>query len=296
MIPQNMVAAEITAAYPNDGGFYIWFREAGSRPMAFLCGWVTFWAGDPPSYAIMALTMASYIAFFIPAITGIGVKLVAAALIIFFMSINMRSVEVGGKFLTSMTTIKMMIFALLIGVGLFYMQGDLVSTPAIAGAPIGIMALLAGISATTWSYAGMATACSMAGEIKDPHKTMPKALIATALVVMLIYTGLTTVTVGLLPMSKLSVSQAAVAEAMAQIPMIGSTASVVTALSAIIVIAVALHGIIMCQPRIEYAMAKDGLFFKKFASVHPKWETPANAILFSCAFAIVLIFAACIII
>ena len=158
MIPQNMVAAEITAACPDDGGFYVWFREAGSRPLAFLCGWTTFWGGDPPSYSIMALALADYIAFFIPGIAGIGIKLLATALIVVFMAINMRSVEVGGRFLTFMTSFKMLLFALLIGVGLFSMNKTMISAPAVEGAATGFKALLAGVSATTWSYAGMATA------------------------------------------------------------------------------------------------------------------------------------------
>ena len=287
MIPQNMVAAEITAACPDDGGFYVWFREAGSRPLAFLCGWTTFWGGDPPSYSIMALALADYIAFFIPGIAGIGIKLLATALIVTFMIINMRSVEVGGKFLTFMTS-----FALLIGVGLFYADKTMISAPAMAGASTGFKALLAGVSATTWSYAGMATACSMAGEVKDPEKTIPKALIITVFVIIAIYTSLAAAVTGLLPMNLLTASSAPVAEAAAQIPVIGSAAGVMTAFIAIIVIIASLHGTIMCQPRIEYAMAKDGLFFRKFAEIHPKWETPANSIMYSCAVSIVLVFAA----
>lgn len=292
MIPQNMVAAEITTACPDDGGFYVWFREAGSRPLAFLCGWATFWGGDPPSYSIMALALADYIAFFMPGIHGIGIKFLATALILIFMVINMRSVEVGGRFLNFMTTFKMILFAIMIGVGLYFMDGTLVSEPAVAGAPVGLAALLAGISATTWSYAGMATACSMAGEVKNPEKTMPKALVITVFTIIFIYTSIAAAVTGLLPMGQLTVSSAPVAEAAAQIPGIGTAAGLITALIAIVVIVTSLHGTIMCQPRIEYAMAKDGLFFKAFAKVHPKWETPANSIMYSCAVSIILVFIA----
>ena len=240
----------------------------------------------------MALALADYIAFFIPGIAGIGIKLLATALIVTFMIINMRSVEVGGKFLTFMTSFKMLLFALLIGVGLFYADKTMISAPAMAGASTGFKALLAGVSATTWSYAGMATACSMAGEVKDPEKTIPKALIITVFVIIAIYTSLAAAVTGLLPMNLLTASSAPVAEAAAQIPVIGSAAGVMTAFIAIIVIIASLHGTIMCQPRIEYAMAKDGLFFRKFAEIHPKWETPANSIMYSCAVSIVLVFAA----
>lgn len=63
-IPSNFVYSELASAYPEDGGQYVYFREAGSRPLAFLCGWISFWATDPPSISIMALAIVNYLAFF----------------------------------------------------------------------------------------------------------------------------------------------------------------------------------------------------------------------------------------
>ena len=65
-IPANFVYSELASAYPEDGGQYVYFREAGSSPLAFLCGWISFWATDPPSISIMALAIVNYLAFFIP--------------------------------------------------------------------------------------------------------------------------------------------------------------------------------------------------------------------------------------
>lgn len=171
-LPANLCYAELATAYPEDGGQYVYFREAGSRPLAFLCGWISFWATDPPSISIMALAIANYLAF----LTGFGtvvVKLVAVTLVLIFMIIHLRSVEGGGKFQTFITAFKIIPFALLIGIGAFYINMDMVTTPAIATAPTGIAALLAGISATTWSFDGMGAVCYMCGEIKEPKKTMP---------------------------------------------------------------------------------------------------------------------------
>ncbi|KLE14512.1 amino acid permease [Clostridium sp. C8] len=289
-IPANLVYAELATAYPEDGGQYIYFKEAGSKPLAFLCGWISFWATDPPSISIMALAIANYLAFF-TGFSGIVVKLVATALVLIFMMVHLRSVEGGGKFQTFITAFKIIPFIILIGIGLFYMKGDLIATPALQAAPTGIMALLAGISATTWSYDGMGAVCYMTGEIKEPKKTMPRALIATVLIVIVLYTALTFVITGLLPFETLMSSEAPVAEAASMIPLIGNAAGKLTAIMAIIVIIGSLSSCIMFQPRIEYAMAKDGLFFKQFAKVHPKWETPYFSILVQCAVAIVLIFA-----
>ncbi|RCW41550.1 MULTISPECIES: amino acid permease [unclassified Halanaerobium] len=290
MIPQNLVYAELATAYPENGGQYIYFREAGSRPLAFLTGWISFWATDPPSISIMALAIANYLSFLFPAIQGIGIKLVATLFVLVLMIIHLRSVEGGGIFQTFITFFKIIPFIILIGFGLFYFKPELIFAAPLASAPTGLIALAAGIAATTWSYDGMGAVCYMTGEIKDPAKTMPKALIVTVLIIIALYSLLTFSITGLLPMEILTSSNAPVAEAFAKMPIIGQFAGKATAIVAIIVIIGSLSSCIMFQPRIEYAMAKDGLFFKKFAEVHPKWETPAFSILIQCLVGIILIF------
>jgi fructoselysine transporter len=289
-IPANLCYAELATAYPEDGGQYVYFREAGSKPLAFLCGWISFWATDPPSISIMALAIANYLGFFVP-VPGLALRFVAVGLVLVFMLIHLRSVEGGGGWQTFITFFKILPFVLLIGIGIFYIRGETIMGPVLAGAPIGIVALLAGISATTWSFDGMAAVCYMTGEIKEPKKNMPRALIISVLVVMTIYVLLSTVATGLVPLEELAGNDAPVALAASRIPVIGGAAGVLTAIMAIIVIIGSLSSCIMFQPRIEYAMAKDGLFFKSFARVHPKWETPYFSILVQCALAIILIFA-----
>ena len=255
-IPANFVYSELASAYPEDGGQYVYFREAGSRPLVFLCGWISFWATDPPSISIMALAIVNYLAFFIP-IHGLVLRLVAVVFVLIFMGVHIRSVEGGGKFQTIITALKILPFALVIGIGLFNLQGDILlsSAPLKGYATSGIAALIAGVATTTWSYDGMGAACYMSGEIKNPKKNMPLGLILTAVVVLALYAG------------------------------------TIVAIMEIIVVIGSLSSCIMFQPRIEYAMAKDNLFFKSFAKVHPKYETPYFSIIVQCAVVIVLIFA-----
>jgi amino acid transporter len=290
MIPQNLVYAELATAYPEDGIFYVYLREAGSRPLAFLSGWISFWATDPPGIAIMAFTVANYLAYF----TGFGsltVRLVAVGLIIILTLLHMIKMDAGAKWQNFITAFKILPFILLIGLGLFYMRREYLSAPAIAGMPTGILALLAGISATTWSYDGMQSMCVMGGEIKNPNRNLPISLIVTVLLITLLYSLLSTAAAGLLPISELASSDAPIAAAAANIPSIGSSAGTITAILAIIVVLGSLSSLIMFQARIEYAMAKDGLFFKAFAKVHPKWETPYFSMLIQSAYAIILVFA-----
>ncbi|MFV0361852.1 MAG: amino acid permease [Suipraeoptans sp.] len=291
-IPANFCYAELASAFPENGGQYVYFREAGSRPLAFLCGWISFWATDPPSISIMALAIANYLAFFIP-VHGLILKFVAVGFVLIFMFVHLRSVEGGGKFQTFITALKVVPFVLIIGVGIFFIKGDLfMSTEPLLGAgAVGIGALLAGVSATTWSFDGMAAPCYMSGEIKKPEKNMPKGLILTAVIVLAVYVGLTVVASGLLHIDELASSDAPIALLASKIPVIGNSASIIVAVMAVIVVIGSLSSCIMFQPRIEYAMAKDGLFFKSFAKVHPKYETPYFSIIVQCAVAIILIFA-----
>ncbi|MFV0361839.1 MAG: amino acid permease [Suipraeoptans sp.] len=291
-IPANFCYAELASAFPENGGQYVYFREAGSRPLAFLCGWISFWATDPPSISIMALAIANYLAFFIP-VHGLILKFVAVGFVLIFMFVHLRSVEGGGKFQTFITALKVVPFVLIIGVGIFFIKGDLfMSTEPLLGAgAVGIGALLAGVSATTWSFDGMAAPCYMSGEIRKPEKNMPKGLILTAIIVLAVYVGLTVVASGLLHIDELASSDAPIALLASKIPVIGSSAGVIVAVMAVIVVIGSLSSCILFQPRIEYAMAKDGLFFKSFAKVHPKYETPYFSILVQCAVAIILIFA-----
>ena len=88
-IPSNFCYAELASAFPEDGGQYVYFREAGSRPLAFLCGWISFWATDPPSISIMALAIVNYLAVFVP-IHGLLLKCVAVLFVLFFMCIKKK--------------------------------------------------------------------------------------------------------------------------------------------------------------------------------------------------------------
>ena len=289
MIPQNLLYAELASAYPEDGGQYTWLKEAGWRPVAFLNGWLAFWATDPSTCSVMSLAIANYLAFFIPALSGIAVKLVAIALIIAFTALHYRSVEAGARFQAFITSLKMLPFFLLVGVGMFYMHSDLITTPAVAGAPVGLAALLAGVSATTWSYDGAVGACYMAGEVKDPNRTMPRVMIYCIAIVIALYAGLSTIAAGLIPLEELAASDAPIALAFSKIPVIGPAAGVVTALLAIVVITGSVSGATMYQPRLEYAMAKDGLWYSRFAEVHPKYNTPSFALMAQAVYAIILV-------
>lgn len=290
MIPQNLLYTEYSTAIPEDGLFVAYLKRAGWPFMSFLSGWLSFWATDPTGIAISSLAVANYLAFF-TGFSQIVVRMVAVAIIILFTALHMIKMEAGAKWQNFITMFKVLPFMILIGMGLFYMRGETMMTPAAVGAPTGIAALLAGISATTWSYDGMQSACVMGGEIKNPKRNMPIALISTVIVITLLYTALSTAAVGLLPAADLAASDAPIAAAAANIPMIGQSAGVIAAVLAIIIVTGSVSSLIMFQARIEYKTAQEGMWFKSWAKVHPKWETPYVSMLWQSGFAIVLVFA-----
>ncbi|WP_039832520.1 amino acid permease [Paenibacillus sonchi] len=287
-IPQVMVLAELSTAYPQNGSGYVYLNKAGWRPLAFLYGWATFWALDPPSISIMALAIVAYLASFFPFFAGIAGKLLGVAIILIITSIHYRSVKAGGSFQVIITAVKIIPFLIVIVLGFMYMNFDNFAYTPAAGAASS--SLIGGVSATTWAYTGMAAICFMAGEFKNPGKVLPRALISSVLVVLGLYTLLAVCVTGLMPFDKLMGSSSAVSDAVKYIPGLSGMASSFVAVTAIIVILGSLSSCIMFQPRLEYVMAKDGLFFQRFAKVHPKFETPSFSIIAQVTFACILVF------
>ncbi|MCK2005288.1 amino acid permease [[Brevibacterium] frigoritolerans] len=286
-IPQVMVLAELSTAYPQNGSGYVYLNKAGWRPLAFLYGWATFWALDPPSISIMALAIVSYLATFFPFFSGIAGKLLGIAIILLITSIHYRSVKEGGLFQVIITAIKIIPFLIVIVLGIMYMNPENFAYTPAPDAPKS--SLIGGVSATTWAYTGMAAICFMAGEFKNPGKILPRALISSVFIVLALYTLLAVCVIGLMPFEELINSNAAVSEAVKYIPGLSDIASSFVAITAIIVILGSLSSCIMFQPRLEYAMAKDGLFFQRFARVHPKYETPSFSIIVQATYACILV-------
>ncbi len=251
---------------------------------------MTFWATDPTGIAISAIAVGNYLAYF-TGFSTLTVRFVAVVLIVLFTALHMIKMEAGAKWQSFITAVKIVPFLVLAISGLFFVNGGNFSAPQVEGSQSGIMALLAGIVATTWSYDGMQTCGTMGGEIKNPKRNMPIALISTVLLVTLLYTLLSTAAAGLVPIQELAASDAPIATAFEQLPFIGNASGTVAAILAIIVVTGSLSSLIMFQARVEYKMARDGMWWKSWGKVHPKWETPYVSMIWQSAFAIVLVFA-----
>jgi APA family basic amino acid/polyamine antiporter len=290
--------AELGSIMPDAGGEYVYLKEGYGEMWGFLYGWMRFWIGSPGSiaaYAVGAVTFASGMVN----LDFIGGKVVASVLlIVFFSLLNCLSVAFGGKLNSFMTGLKLfMILGITVGIFLFAKDvswshfGE--SSPGVEGF-IGWSAFGSAVLAALWAYDGWNNLSMVAGEIKDPKKNIPLSFTIGLLIILLIY-GLTNVAYFYaLPFSEiLSANSSAFPDALpvatkAALTFLGTSG--LTILSAAFVFSAlgAMNGSIMTGARVPYAMAVDGLFFKKLGSVNSKTMVPVASILTQACVAIML--------
>ena len=241
----------------------------------------------------MALGLVAYLDTFLP-FGWLSLRFIAVGVILLFMIANIMSVKAGSVIQSVLTCLKILPFFVVIGIGMFFINGDLLfnsyssSTVSDASLTTGFLTIFAAIATTTFSYDGMYAPSYMTGEVKDPKRVMPIAFITMAIIVIVLYVSLSVVSTGLLSMDELASSSAPIVAVAEQIPFIGQYAGLVVAFMAVLVIIGSIASVTMYQPRLGYAMARDGYFFKVFGKVHPKYRSPYCAIIIHCVYASVL--------
>lgn len=294
MLPQIFIYAELGTAYPGQGFGYLYLQKAGSPMLAFLYTWTAFWTSDMPSITILSIAAVSALDVFFPALTvdAMSTKILAIAVIIVLTFIHVRSVKQGSWIQVVLTVLKIIPLAILAILGLFYLDSPNVffEPQVVEPAKHSIFWLLMmGAAGTVWSYAGFPNIMYMAGEIKRPQRNIPVALIGSALFVTLMYILISFATSALIPHEEIVATEGFL-NPFKYLPAFSGIAAGFLAIAAFISCIGATNVCIMSQPRLQYAMAKDGLFFKTFGKIHPKFGTPVNSILLQSGFAIILVF------
>jgi APA family basic amino acid/polyamine antiporter len=217
---------------------------------------------------------AIYAGHFFP-LTPAGVRITAVAVILILMLVNCRGVRLGATVQNVMTIAKVLGIAILIGSALFSPQPSALrwSAPsAFSWSDFGVATI-----ACLWAYQGWFVGGMVAGEIKRPERNLPLALSLGVGGIIVIY-----LSANLAYLHILSVPEVASAERVAALMAsrtMGEVGASVVSLVILVSIFGALNGGILAGSRVYFAMARDGLFFKKIGEVHPKYETPAFAIL-----------------
>ena len=279
--------AELGTMFPKAGGVYVYLKEAYGDLFGYLYGWAYLLVICSGAIAALSIAFAYYLGFIIP-LGNTGIKVVAVSAIIVVTVINILRVKAGEVFSNIFTGLKLIGIAGVICIGLFMGKPGLlrVQTGEAVSSDNLLVAFGLALIGVLWSYGGWQHASFVAGEAKNAQQTVPRAMIIGAMVVALVYLLTNLAYLFLLPVDKIVGSESLAAEAVSSVvPFGGILIAVIIAVSVI-----GTAGIYtLSSPRIYYAMADDGIFFKKLAWVHPRFRTPVNAIITQSAWAIILL-------
>ena len=278
--------AELAAMYPAAGGPYVYLREAYGRPLAFLFGWMWLLT-TPISWAAQSLMFAEYLGFFVPIPVPVQ-HAIAAALIVLVAIANVRSVKLGAAIQNISSSAKVLAIVGL-SAAIFFLAPGGEHNPLNAE-PMGVAnwsGIGIGLIAALWAYDGWQNLTTISGEVKNPQRNLPLALVGGVLVVMAVYLLINAAYVRALPVAELAASKSVATDA-AMVVMGRAGVSLIGALVMLSVFGT-LNGSILSSPRVFFAMAEDGLFFRTVGKVHPKYETPYVAIGFIVVIAVIYV-------
>ncbi|MEZ4981754.1 MAG: amino acid permease [Saprospiraceae bacterium] len=250
-----------------------------------LYGWTILTVVTSGAIAALSLAFARYLDVLIP-LGPQGIQIAGILAIVIVTVVNIFGVKLAEAFASLFTSLKLLGIAFIVLVGIwFYFSTDTISvdfTPSSAPATSFAVALIG----VMWSFGGWHHASYLAGETLHPQKTIPRAMVIGALIVTLTYLLANLAYIFLLPVQEIGASTAVASDAIGQL--FGWGSILVAVLIAISTFGTA--GIYtLSAPRIYFAMAKDGVFFKFLSEVHPKWQTPVWAIVLQSTWSIFLL-------
>ena len=268
--------AELGAMIPATGGQYVYLREAYGPLCAFLCGWSYFFVILSAAVGWLAISFANYLGYFIP-LSPLLAKAVAVTLIAAVTMVNYRGVTAGAAVQNLFTLMKITGLAVLIVSA--FLAGRTPGTAA-AAQPAGSFSIshfgVAMISCVL-AYDGWVALSFVAGEVRNPKRNLLLALALAVGLAVAIY-----VLANVAYLRVLTVGEIAATDrvgAMAAERAMGTWGASFVSLTILLSIVGAINGWAMTAPRIYFAQAQDGLFFRRFAEIHPRFQTPGFSIL-----------------
>ncbi len=271
-----LTLAELAALYPRTGGIYVFLREAYGPVPAFLFGWTELLVIRPSALGAIAMIFAAYVGAFVPLTDG-QTRLIAAGAIAGLAAANYRSVTWGAAVQNASTLAKVVALVALALAALAFGDG---ATGSLAAAPsfepLSWGGFGVALIAVMWAYDGWADLTFVAGEVRDPGRTMPRALLGGTLAVVAVYLLVNAAYLYVLPVDEMAASSLVAADAATKV--FGAVGASLVAALVMLSTFGALNGSMMTGPRIFFAMADDELFFEPVAKVHPRFETPHVAI------------------
>jgi basic amino acid/polyamine antiporter, APA family len=279
---------ELSAMNPAAGGLYVYIRDCFGRFPAFLFGWVLFFVVSTGSIATLAVAFSNYLGEFV-ALGHWSAKLVSLGMIGIIAAVNVLGTRQSANLQNVTTAIKV---AAIVGIaGLLLWSGNRMQlTTIVAGSPMPLSSRLSGIGlalvSVLWAYEGWQYATFAAGETVNPRRDFPLAFLAGTFALIGIYFLANLGYVAALGTAGAANSTRVAATALATV--LSPAAAKAVTLVILISIFSAAHSIALTASRVYYAMAKDGLFFHRLAEVHPRFGTPAFAVVATALWASVL--------
>ena len=281
---------ELAARYPEAGGGYVYLREAYGPAVAFLYGWKCLLVMDPGITAALAAGLASYVGYAL-GISGVWLKVIAVGSIVVLGAVNIVGVRVGSGLMQALTVLKIgalamiAILAFALGAGRWsHFTPFLAQHPGSDPLPGAFAPALVG---AFFAFGGWWEMSKLAGEVRDPTRTLPRALALGVAIVTAIYILTSAVFLYLVPLERVTSGETFAAQAGELL--FGPAGGQVFAWIVIVAVLGSLLGLLMALPRVYYAMARDGVFFKPVAAIDPRFGTPARAIAIQTVLASILV-------
>lgn len=269
---------ELASRFPQAGGGYVYLREAWGRPVAFLYGWKSLLVLDPGLTAAFAAGLARYVAFIAP-LSPAGERAVAVAAVLALALVNVLGVRLGPGVLRAVAALKLGLLAVIVGWGFLSGRGDLGHflpfAARRAGSPALVTGLAGGLLAAFFCFAGFWDVAKLGAEVREPARTLPRALALAMAIVTLAYLLITAVFIYLVP-----IEASSSADAFAGLvgrALFGDAGGRVFAAVVAVAVLGSLAAVLLAAPRVYLAMARDGLFFRQVGHIDARLGTPVRA-------------------
>jgi APA family basic amino acid/polyamine antiporter len=255
--------AELGTLYPDAGGSYTYVREAFGRFPAFLLGWTLFLAINTGSTATLAVAFSNYAGELMP-LGPLGRKLLAVLMIVAVSAVNIRGVRHAATVQNWSTAVKVAAILAIAILGISLGSGGLLS-----GAGVALLGVL-------WAYEGWINVTNSAGEALDPQRTFARGIIIGTAALVLLYVLANIGYLAAIGPDGVAGSQRVAADTVRAL--FGPVPAKLVSAAVLVSVFSAANGLALTGPRMYFAMARDGVFFRQLGDVHPRFGTPAVAI------------------
>ena len=284
--------AELAAAFPESGGYYAYLRESWGRPVAFLFGWTQLVLLRASAIGGIALACGQYTLRMLgvdPVAHATTAEFVAAFAILIAATANIVGARIGAAIVNASSSAKFVALIGLAAVALLLGGAHGGSTTHFqTSAPVTFSGFGLALVSVLWAYDGFGDVSFAGGEVKDPQRTLPRAIIGGTIAVVIAYVLVNAAYVYVLSIPSVAGSPLVAADTMTAI--VGPAGAALVSMLVAVSTFGALNADFLGSPRVFFAMAEDGLFFKSIARVHTRFQTPHVAILMTAALSIVLVF------